>query len=104
VNFTYTETVLSGGIVPSDGVIVHWPIFKQFYGYPFPPLPAFFAYFFTYLVYFFAPFLSVAAPKTGIVLAASNFASLSFLIFSNSYFRNYSLALSKIEKLNSKIP
>jgi hypothetical protein len=91
-NFTYTETVLSGAIVPIDGVIVQWPIFNELSGSPFPPFPAFFTSFFTYLAYFLLPFLSVAPPGAGRAFANSNLLYFYFLIFSSNYFLNYSLA------------
>ena len=97
MNFTYTVALPSGATVPEAGVIVHWPIFNEFSGSPLPPFPPFLASFFTYFTYFFPPFLSAAPPGTGKVLAAYNFAYLSFCKFSSNYFLNSSLAKSKIE-------
>jgi hypothetical protein len=87
--------LLSGGIDPVLGLIVHWPIFKPT-SY-LAPLPPFLAYFLTYFVSFLPAFLESAATGAVILLAAYNFACLSFYAFAIISFLNSSLAKSKIE-------
>ncbi len=85
----------SGATDPETGFIDHCPILNP--ASYFPPFPAFFAYFLTYLVSFFPPAFLGSVEGVLIFLAASNLAYLSVCKFVKSSFLNSSLLLSKIQ-------